>query len=384
MTKIYLDYAATTPVHPEVVEAMFPYFTNVFGNPSSIHTPGQEAKEALEESRAKVADLIGARTEEIVFTSGGTEADNLAILGVAYASEDRGNHIVTTSIEHHAVLETCKFLGSRGFAVTYIPVDEHGLVAPDDIRKAITSKTILISVMHANNEIGTIEPISEIGNIAREAVIYFHTDAVQAVGHIPVNVDELGVSLLSMSAHKLYGPKGVGALYVRKGTELAPHMHGGSQEGELRASTHNIPGIVGFGCAAAIAQQDIDKEMEWLTYLRNKLINGLREKIDHIRLNGHPLKRLPNNVNISIGFVEGHAMVLSLDHEGICAGSGSACISSSKEPSYVLLALGQPPEQAHNSLRLTLGKLTTEEEIDTVLEILPQVVDRLRAKQPSF
>jgi len=380
--RIYLDYAATTPTHPEVVKAMLPYLTEAFGNPSSIHTYGQEAKEALNKSRAKVADLIGARDEEIIFTSGGTEADNLAIKGVANANEHRGNHIITTSIEHHAVLETCRFLEERGFRVTYLPVDEYGLVAPDDVRKAITNKTILISVMQANNETGTIEPISEIGKLAREAGIYFHTDAVQTVGHIPINVDELGVDLLSMSAHKLYGPKGVGALYVRKGTKLLPTMHGGEQEGTLRASTENIPGIVGFSQAAEIARQEAGEEIERLTHLRDKLINGLRERIDHTRLNGHLQKRLPNNVNLSIDFVEGEAMCLSLDMEGICAATGSACSSASEEPSHVLLALGLSHEQAHSSLRFTLGKWTTEEEIDRVLEVLPRIAAKLRAMSP--
>jgi len=382
MRRIYLDYAATTPTHPEVVKAMLPYFTEVFGNPSSIYSCGQEAKGVLEESRARVADLIGAQDEEIVFTSGGTEADNFALKGVAYANENKGNHIVTTSIEHHAVLETCKFLEERGFRVTYLPVDEYGLVAPDNIRKAITNKTILISVMQANNEIGTIEPIAEIGKIAKEAGIYFHTDAVQAAGHIPINVDELGVDLLSMSAHKLYGPKGVGALYIRKGTKLLPFMHGGEQERGRRASTDNVPGIVGFGCAAELAQQEMSEEAEQLIPLRDKLINSLLERIDHTQLNGHPTNRLPNNVNVSVEFVEGESMCLNLDLEGICASTGSACSSSSIEPSHVLLALGLPPERAHGSLRFTLGKWTTEEDVARVLEVLPPVVARLRAMSP--
>ena len=382
MRRIYLDYAATTPTHPEVVKAMLPYFTEVFGNPSSIYSCGQEAKGVLEESRAKVADLIGAQDEEIVFTSGGTEADNFAIKGAAYANENKGNHIVTTSIEHHAVLETCKFLEERGFRVTYLPVDEYGLVAPNNVRKAITNKTILISVMQANNEIGTIEPVAEIGKIAKEAGIYFHTDAVQAAGHIPINVDELGVDLLSMSAHKLYGPKGVGALYIRKGTKLLPFMHGGEQERGRRASTDNVPGIVGFGCAAELAQQEMSEEAEQLIPLRDKLINSLLERIDRTRLNGHPTNRLPNNVNVSVEFVEGESMCLNLDLEGICASTGSACSSLSIEPSHVLLALGLPPERAHGSLRFTLGKWTTEEDIDRVLEVLPSVVARLRAMSP--
>jgi cysteine desulfurase len=382
MRRIYLDYAATTPTHPEVVKAMLPYFTEAFGNPSSIYSCGQQAKGAIEESRTKIADLIGARDEEIVFTSGGTEADNFAIKGVASSRDTRGNHIITSPIEHHAVIETCKFLGRRGFSITHLPVDEYGLVDPDDIKKAITDKTILISVMHANNEIGTIEPIAEIGKIAREAGIYFHTDAVQTVGHIPVNVDELGVDLLSISAHKLYGPKGVGALYIRKGTKLVSLVHGGEQERGRRAGTYNAPGIIGFGRAVELAQQEMNQEAERLTPLRDKLINGLLERIDHTRLNGHPQKRLPNNVNISVDFVEGESMCLGLDLAGICASTGSACASSTLEPSHVLLVTGLSPERAYGSLRFTLGKWTTEEEIDQVLEVLPPLVAKLRAMSP--
>lgn len=382
MRRIYLDYAATTPIHPEVTKAMLPYFTEEFGNPSSIHAYGQEAKGAIEEARAKVADLIGARREEIVFTSGGTESDNFALKGVAYANESKGNHIITSAIEHHAVIETGKFLERRGFKVTYLPVDEYGLVDPDDVRKAITSKTILISVMHANNEVGTIEPIAEIGKIARETGIYFHTDAVQTAGHIPVDVNELGVDLLAMSAHKLYGPKGTGALYIRKGTKLVSFMHGGEQEKRRRASTENVPGIVGFGRAAELARQEMDEEAKRLASLRDKLIRGLLERIDHSRLNGHPVMRLPNNVNVSVDFVEGESMLLNLDLDGICASTGSACSSQSLEPSHVLLAMGLPHEQAHGSLRFSLGKWTTEEEINQVLEVLPRIVAKLRAMSP--
>ena len=382
MRRIYLDHAATTPTHPEVVEAMLPYFIDAFGNPSSIYSYGQEAKGAIEEARAKVADLIGARSDEIVLTSGGTEADNFAIKGVAYANEGKGNHIITSAIEHHAVIETCKFLEKRGFLVTYLPVDEYGLVDPDDVKKAITDKTILISVMHANNEVGTIQPIAEIGKIAKETGIYFHTDAVQTAGHIPVNVNELGVDLLAMSAHKLYGPKGVGALYIRKGTRLVAFMHGGEQERRRRASTENVPGIVGFGRAAELAKQEMTEEAERLTHLRDKLIKGILEQIKHTRLNGHPLKRLPNNVNISVDFVEGESMLLNLDLEGICASTGSACSSASLEPSHVLLALGLSPEQAHGSLRFSLGKENTEEDMGRVLKVLPGIVAKLRAMSP--
>ena len=382
MRRVYLDHAATTPTHPEVVKAMLPYFTDAFGNPSSIHSYGQEAKEAIEEARTKLAELIGARSEEIIFTSGGTEADNFALKGGAYANEHKGNHIITTTVEHHAVMEPCKFLETKGFKVTYLQVDRYGMVVPQDIKKAITSKTILISVMHANNEVGTIEPIEEIGKIAKEAGIYFHTDAVQTVGHIPANVDELGVDLLSISAHKLYGPKGVGALYIRKGTKLAPFMHGGEQERRHRAGTENVPAIVGLGKAVELARQEMSQETEQLTYLRDKLIKGLLERIDHIRINGHPLKRLPNNADVSVDFVEGESMLLNLDLEGICVSTGSACSSSSLEPSHVLLALGLPPEQAHCSLRFTLGRGNTAEDIERVLEVLPPVVAKLRAMSP--
>lgn len=382
MKRIYLDYAATTPTHPEVVRAMLPYFTDAFGNPSSIHSYGQAAKGSIEEARIKIANLIGARDEELIFTSGGTEADNFALKGIAYANESKGNHIITSSIEHHAVIETCKFLETRGFRVTYLPVDEYGLVDLDDVRKAITDKTILISVMQANNEMGTIEPIAEIDKIAQEAGVCFHTDAVQAVGHIPVNVDELGVDLLSMSAHKFYGPKGVGALYIRKGTKLTPFIHGGEQERRRRASTENVPGIVGFGKAAELAQQKMSEEAERLTGLRDRLIKGLLERIDHTRLNGHPIMRLPNNVNISVAFVEGESMLLNLDLEGICASTGSACSSSSLEPSHILLAMGLSHEQAHGSLRFSLGKWTTEEDVERVLDVLPSIITKLRAMSP--
>ncbi|MEE9520719.1 MAG: cysteine desulfurase NifS [Dehalococcoidales bacterium] len=382
MKRIYLDYAATTPTHPEVAKAMAPYFTDAFGNPSTLYSYGQEAKGAIEEARVKVAGLIGAQDEEIIFTSGGTEADNFALKGVVYANEKRGNHIITTPIEHHAVIETCKFLERRGFRVTYLPVDGYGLVDPADVRRAITDKTVLISVMHANNEIGIIEPIAEIGRIAKEAGIYFHTDAVQTAGHIPVDVNKLGVDLLSMSSHKIYGPKGTGALYIRKGTKLLALMHGGEQERRRRAGTENIPAIVGLGKAVELARQEMSGEAVRLTYLRDQLIKGLLKRIDHIHLNGHSQTRLPNNVNVSVDFVEGESMVLNLDLEGICASTGSACSSSSLEPSHALLATGLSPEQAHGSLRLTLGKWTTEEEISRVLEVLPQIVAKLRAMSP--
>jgi cysteine desulfurase len=382
MKRIYLDYAATTPTHPEVVKAMSPYFSDSFGNPSSIHSFGQEAKDAVEKARNQVATLIGAKSEEIVFTGSGTEADNFALKGVTLAKEDKGNHIIISSIEHHAVLETCKFLQRQGFSVTYLPVDGYGMVDPNDVKKAITNRTIVISIMHANNECGTIEPVVEIGNIAREAEIYFHTDAVQTVGHIPVDVNELGADLLSVSAHKLYGPKGIGALYIRKGTKISPFMHGGSQEKGRRASTENVPTIVGLGKAAEIAQQEMLEEAQRLTVLRDLLIEGILKSIEHAQLNGHPAIRLPNNVNVSIEYVEGESMLLNLDLAGICVSTGSACSSGEAEPSHVLMAMGLPHLQAHGSLRFTLGKWTTEEEINHVLDVFPGIVSKLRAMSP--
>jgi cysteine desulfurase len=377
-----LDYAATTPTHPEVMKAMLPYFTESFGNPSSIHSYGQEAKDAIERARNKVAALIGAKSEEIVFTGSGTEADNFAVKGVALSRQAKGNHVITSSIEHHAVLETCKFLEKQGFSVTYLPVDGYGMVDPNDVKKAITKKTILVSIMHANNECGTIEPVAQIGNIAREAEIYFHTDAVQTAGHIPLGVNKLNVDLLSISAHKLYGPKGIGALYIRKGTRISPFMHGGNQEKGRRASTENVPGIVGFGKAAEIAQQEMLEEAQKLTALRDRLIEGILRGIEYTQLNGHPVKRLPNNVNVSINYVEGESILLNLDLDGICASTGSACTSADLEPSHVLVAMGLPHLQAHSSLRFTLGKWTTEEETNKVLEVLPGIVSKLRAMSP--
>lgn len=382
MQRIYLDYAATTPVREEVLETMLPYCHTKFGNPSSIHSFGQETRTAVENARDQVASLIGARPEEIVFTSGGTEADNLAIKGIFYALKDRGNHIIISSIEHHAVLETCKFVETLGGRVTRLSVDGHGLVNPDDLRAAITEGTILISIMHASNEIGTIEPIADLSAVARERGIAFHTDAVQATGHIPTNVDELGVDMLAMSAHKLHGPKGVGALYVRKGTRLVPFMHGGEQEHGRRASTENVPGIVGFGKAAELASAELADESDRLTGLRTKLIESLFARIDNITLNGHPTLRLPNNVNVSIDFVEGESIIINLDLAGIAASTGSACSSADAEPSHTLLALGVPREKAHGSVRFTMGRETTEAEVDRVIAELPPIVERLRSMSP--
>jgi cysteine desulfurase len=382
MKPIYLDYAATTPTDPEVIQAMLPYFHDNFGNPSAIYSYGEDARNALEEARAKVARLIGAKDEEIIFTSGGTESDNFALKGTAYTLQKKGNHIITSAVEHHAVFESLKFLGKNGFKITSLPVDTFGLVDPDDVKKAITDKTILISIMHANNEIGTIQPIAEIGKIAKEAGVYFHTDAVQTAGHIPVNVNEMGVDMLSLSGHKLYGPKGVGVLYVRKGTKLIPFMHGGGQEKGRRSGTENVPGIVGLGKAAELASIGLVEEATRITVLRDKLIAGITSKVEHVLLNGHPVKRLPNNVNISVNFVEGESMCLNLDMVGIYASTGSACSSSSLEASHVLLAIGLDHVQAHGTLRFSLGKWTTATEIDRVLEVLPPIISKFRAMSP--
>ena len=382
MKRIYLDYAATTPTDPEVVQAMLPYFTESFGNPSSLYSYGQENKAAMDEAREKIAGAIGAHSDELIFTSGGTEADNTALAGVAWANKDKSNHIITTTLEHHAILETCHFLGKTGFDITYVPVDRFGMVDADDIRKAVTPRTILISVMHANNEVGSIQPIEEIGRIAREAGVYLHTDAVQTVGHIPVDVNKLGVDLLSLSAHKLYGPKGVGLLYARRGTRIASFMHGGAQEKGRRAGTENVAGIVGLSRAIELAISDLDQEMRRQTLLRDRLIKGLLDNIELVQLNGHPTQRLPNNVNVSIDYVEGEAMLLNLDLEDICVSTGSACSSTSQEPSHVLMAMRVPPEKAHCSLRFTLGKWTTEADIERVLKIMPSMVARLRSMSP--
>ena len=384
MKRIFLDHAATTPADPRVVEAMLPYFSDSFGNPSSIHSLGLETRTAVAEAREKVASLIGAASDEIIFTSGGTEADNLAIKGVALANAHKGKHIVTTRIEHHAVEESCRYLEKQGIKVTHVAVDHDGLVDPREVERAVTPETILISVMHANNEVGTIQPIAEISRVARSRGIYFHTDAVQTVGHIPAKVDDLGVDLLAISAHKLYGPKGVGVLYVRKGTRIVPFMHGGGQERGLRATTENVPGIVGFGKAAEIAQAEMDAESKHVTRLRDKLIKGLLERIPQVRLNGHPTQRLPNNVNISVASVEGESLAVSLDLEGIAVSTGSACSSEAMEPSHVLTAMGVPVELARGSLRSSLGKKNTDEEIDRVLEAFPRIVSRLRAVSPLW
>lgn len=384
MNRIYLDYAATAPCDPEVLRAMEPYFFEKFGNPASIHSFGQEAKKAMEDSREVLASFLGAQSSEIVITSGGTESNNTVIKGVAYALESKGNHIITSAIEHHAITEPCKFLEKKGFKITYVGVDKNGLVNPEDIKKAITDKTILVSIMHANNEIGSIQPIAEIGKITREKGIYLHTDAVQTVGHIPVNVNELNVDFLSLSAHKFYGPKGIGALYVRKGTRFERFMHGGDQEQGRRASTQNTPGIVGMAKAIDLCAQKMQDEAGFQVKLRDKLLKQIPEEIPDVRLNGHPTQRLPNNVNFSIKYIEGESILLSLDMLGIAASTGSACTSTSLEPSHVLLAIGLDHATAHGSLRITMGRWTKEQDVDYLLENLPKVVGKLRAMSPLY
>jgi cysteine desulfurase len=379
-----MDHAATTYVKPEVLDEMLPYFTDKFGNPSSIYFYGREAKEAIEMAREKVAAAIGAEPSEIYFTSGGTESDNWAIKGAAFAGKKKGNHIITSAIEHHAVLHTCQYLEKLGFEITYLPVDQYGLINPDDVRRTITDKTLLISIMTANNEIGTIEPISEIGKIAREQGVYFHTDAVQAIGSMDIDVKSLNVDMLSLSGHKFYGPKGIGALYIKKGVKIDQFMHGGAQERNRRASTENVPGIIGLGKAIELATATMPQRREHLTRLRDRLIKGIMDKIPFVRLNGHPTERLPGNANLSFEFIEGESMLLSLDLKGVAASSGSACTSGSLDPSHVLLAIGLPHEIAHGSLRLTLGDDNTEEDVDYVIEILPDIVERLRQMSPLF
>jgi cysteine desulfurase len=378
-----MDHAATTPTDIEVVKAMEPYFSLKYGNPNSIHSFGQEAREAVEEAREKIAHLIGANPSEIIFTAGGTEADNYAIKGIAWANRKKGNHIITSKIEHHAVLHSCQFLEKQGFKIIYLPVDKYGQIDPEDVKKAITDKTILVTIMHANNEIGTIEPIKEISKVVKKAGVYFHADSVQTTGHIPIDVNDLGVDMLSMSGHKFYGPNGIGALYLRKRTRIVNLIDGGAQEKNRRAGTENVAGIVGMGKAAELAEERLTqgKEKE-IVRLRDKLIKEIMGKIENVRLNGHPTKRLPGNANFCFEFIEGESMLLSLDMEGIAASSGSACTSGSLTASHVLLAIGLPPEIAHGSLRLTLGEDNTEEEVDYMIDILPGIIEKLRALSP--
>ena len=382
MDRIYLDNAATTAVSPEVLEAMLPYFTQCFCNPSSIHSTGRDARRAVDAARRQVAGAIGAQPQEIYFTAGGSESDNWAIKGTAFARRNKGNHIITSAIEHHAVLHTCAWLEKQGFEVTYLPVDEFGRVRVEDVEKAITDKTILITIMAANNEIGTIQPIEEIGRLAHDKGILFHTDAVQAIGAMPIDVNAMHIDMLSMSGHKFHGPKGIGALYIRKGVKIDQYLHGGAQERGQRAGTENLAGIVGMGKAIEIATQHLEENARRLTALRDKLIDGILAEIPDVRLNGHRTQRLPNNVNVSVRYVEGEALLLRLDLAGIAGSSGSACTSGSLDPSHVLLAIGLPHEIAHGSLRLSLGTDTTEAEIDEVLDKLPGIVKNLRDMSP--
>lgn len=384
MRRIYFDNAATTPVRREVFEAMVPYLTDKFGNPSSIHQYGREARADLNRAREQVASAIGATPEEIVFTGGGSEADNFAIKGTALAMYGKKSHIITSAVEHHAVLHPVENLKNLGFSATILPVDSNGMVDPDDVRRAITPETFLITIMHANNEVGTIQPIEEISKIAREAGILFHSDAVQTVGHIPVDVNSLGVDMLSLSGHKFYGPKGVGALYVRRGVRPVALVEGGAQERRRRAGTENMAGIVGMGVAIELAVDELDETSVQQEALRDKLIDGLIQRIPDVKLNGHPTNRLPNNVNMSFLYVEGESLLLNLDMHGIAASSGSACTSGSLEPSHVLTAMGIPHEVAHGSVRMTLGRYTQDADIDRVLDVMPGIVERLRAMSPIY
>ncbi len=388
MRRVYLDHAATTPLDREVLEAMLPYFSEKFGNPSSLHSFGIEAHEAIETSREKVADLIGAKDNEIIFTSGGTESDNLALRGIAYLNREKlkeeGPHIITSCIEHPAVLETCKDLEKEGFEIKYLNVDKYGLIDLDELQNSITKGTFLISIMFANNEIGTIEPIEEIGKIAREHNILFHTDAVQAVGKINVDVKKLPVDLLSISAHKIYGPKGVGALFVREGVKLKSIQTGGGHEGGIRSGTENVPGIVGLGEACRLAKIRMEDDNSRIKKLRDRLIKGILDSVEESYLNGHPEKRLPNNAHFRFTAIEGESLILFLDQKGIAASTGSACSSKKLKPSHVLLAIGLSPVEAHGSLRLTLGRENTEEDVDYVLEVLPEVIGKLREISPLW
>jgi cysteine desulfurase len=381
---VYMDHAATTYTKPEVLEEMLPYFTQYFGNPSSIYTFARQSKKAIEEAREKVAKAIGAKSDEIFFTAGGSEADNWALKGVAYGNRNKGNHIITTKIEHPALLHTCEYLQKNGFEVTYLEVDEYGRINLEELKNSITDKTILISIMFANNEIGTIQPIAEIGKIAREKGIYFHTDAVQAIGSVEVDVKALNIDMLSLAAHKFYGPKGIGVLYIRKGVKLDNLIHGGGQERKKRAGTENIPGVVGLGKAIELATADIKGHNEKIIAYRDRLLKGIMDKIPNTKLNGHPVNRLPGNINISFEFIEGESLLLLLDYDGVCGSTGSACSSGSLDPSHVLLAIGLPHEMAHGSLRLSLGDLTKDEDIDYVLEVLPKIVQKLRDMSPLY
>jgi len=381
MKKIYMDYAATTPTDPRVLKAMEPFFNKEFGNTMSIHSSGRSSKDALERAREKVASLMRADPKRLIFTGSATESNNFALKGVAFANRKKGNHIIISPIEHDCVLESAHWLEKQSFKITYLPVDKYGLVDPNQVEDAIRKDTILVSVMHANNEIGTIEPIEEIGKICREKDVYFHSDAAQSFGKVPIDVKKMNIDLLTVNAHKMYGPQGVGALFIRKGVNIDPLLHGGGHEFGLRSSTTNLPGVVGFGEAADLRKKEMNDEAKKLTKLRDKLIKGVL-KIKDSHLNGHPTKRLPNNANFWFAFIEGESLVLHLDMKGVEASTGSACSSSSLEPSHVLTAIGLKHEQAHGSLRLTLGRETKESDIDYVLEVLPGIVKNLRVISP--
>ncbi len=382
-----MDYASTTPVDKEVVRAMSPYFDTYYGNASSIHSFGRDAHDAIDESRKKVADLLGTNADEIIFTAGGTESDNIVIKGIAYLNKNKrdskGPHIITSAIEHPAVLETCKYLEKQGFKIKYLPVDEYGIIRIKELERAFSKDTFLITIMYANNEIGTIEPIAEIGRMAKEHDVLFHTDAVQAIGKVPIDVDKLNIDLLSISSHKIYGPKGVGALYVRNGVKLQPIVHGGGHERGLRSSTYNTPGIVGLGKACELAQNRMEKDNEYLKSLRDRLIECIL-KVEESYLNGHPEKRLANNAHFRFTAIEGEALSLSLDDKGIAVATGSACASTKLQASHVLLAIGLDPAQAHGSLRLTLGRGNTKDDVSYVVDVLPEIVERLRKMSPLW
>ncbi len=385
MQKVYLDNAATTKVWDEVVEAMLPYFTEYFGNPSSLHLFAREAGKGLDTARAQVAKALNARPEEIIFTGGGSESDNMVLRGIPEAYKKKGKHVITSAVEHHAVLHTLEAMEKEGrVEVTYLPVDEYGMVTAEQVEKAIRPDTVLVSIMFANNEVGTIMPIEQIGETCKKYGVLFHTDAVQAVGHVPVDVEKMHIDLLSLSGHKFHGPKGVGALYVRKGVRIPALILGGAQERRKRAGTENVPGIVGMGKAIELATAELEDNAAKMKVLRDRLIFGIPARIPDVKLNGHPTERLPNNVNFSIRFIEGESILLMLDLNGIAASSGSACTSGSLDPSHVLLAMGLPHEVAHGSLRLTLSEFTTPEEIDYVLDTLPPIVEKLRAMSPLY
>ncbi|MDP3387396.1 MAG: cysteine desulfurase NifS [Eubacteriales bacterium] len=384
MRQVYLDNAATTMVHKEVVETMNKYYGNLFGNPSSIYDFGQTAKKAISSAREKIASVINANPDEVYFTGGGSESDNWAIKGVMTANRKKGNHIITTKIEHHAVLHTCEYLAKNGYEVTYLNVDSDGLISLKALEESIKDTTVMVSIMFANNEIGTIQPIKEIGDIAKRHGVLFHTDAVQAFGHVPIDVKEMNIDLLSASAHKIHGPKGVGMLYVRKGIKIDNLIHGGAQESKKRAGTENVPGICGFAKAAEMALETMNDKMASISVLRDKFLTEIPKKIENVKLNGHPTKRLPGNVNFSFEFIEGESLLLYLDMEGISASSGSACTSGSLDPSHVLMAIGLPHEIAHGSLRLSLSEFNTEEDVDYTIEKLIGVVHRLRQMSPLY